>query len=188
MAPMQHDKTSVFFLIFILANLCAFTVVIGFFTGTSQMRNGIAPCLEKMQADADKCVVPRFWVESPDLQACILELEEYSVGNYDGHWSQVFLVPLIGAVVNIIIMGGFWYLRNVAQMSIRETFFGKKAKNMSPEAQKGCAGYPTGMEGVPPESIGSQSPPESYGEGVSPQALSPEQGAPQQQEPPANFA
>ena len=163
-----NDKTASGFLVFILFNLCLATIVIGFFMGTGQMKEGVAPCLKKIQADADNCGTPRFFQESPDIMACLEELQEYSLGNYEGHWSQMFLFPLIGAVVNVAVMGFFLYMHQ-AGIPVREVFGLKKKANPCTAAEDAA---------VSAETIGSSSddasPPGSFGE-QSPQHDSPQQ-------------
>lgn len=147
----KQDCTDLLYLSFVLCNVCAFTMVIGFGWGTSQMHSSIGPCLQKIKAESDKCTVPRFWLENPEIMECIETMGDFGIGNYDGHWSKIFIVPLLGALFNVVAVGGMWYLRNIRQISLSEVAKGRKDITQP----KGV------INNVAPESIGSETPPGS---------------------------
>ena len=135
---MVRDFTAVFYLAFMVCNIIVFALIVGFFTGTGIMEEGIEPCVHLVTAEASKCVTERFEIEREALGECIKQIDEYVLSNSDGHWFKILLPMLVIAVLNILIFSGFWYVRAMKQLKIRDALsadqqykLGVKGKNES---------------------------------------------------------
>jgi len=109
------DATSTCYLSFAIINLCGFAMIIGFFSGTSEMYSGVEPCLHKVAAEAFQPghgFAEEQAIENREMQICLDLLESYLMGNGAGHWFNVLFPVMIISGFNIVLFSVFWYIRS----------------------------------------------------------------------------
>jgi hypothetical protein len=90
-------------------------MIIGFFSGTSEMYAGVEPCLHKVAAEAFQPghgFQEEMAVENREMQLCLDLLETYLMGNGSGHWFNVLFPVMIISGFNIVLFSVFWYIRS----------------------------------------------------------------------------